>query len=348
MPTTAAANAYDTGQSYVRLFQDDVMPGTCGIVLERERCNSDFRTVHQWRGDDSADASIASWLADGDIASHKSDWNGAYVTKNGWAADPTFGWWYTAGAVSIAIDMPRTQPTSDYLAHYVGELTRHPDATPEGFAGLISSTGSPFDKAQKLRRALDATIPVTPFPVFSSGTGAAGAARLGVYNATLLELVDNPYALSRPESRAFAALLLAELERRHHEYADGLSLASLQAAVNADIPADPQLLNTLWRRPLSTQILNMKWPADVRSALLLGQLVAQVAYNAAVLKDPSADSSFRGILAQLRRWPAMTELIRADLAALQTLPSVSNGGSWKAINQAATSATLDLMGAASE
>lgn len=346
-PAPAALAAYGVGQSYVRLFQDSIMPGTCGIVLEREQCGADFHAVQGWRGSDPTDASIAKWLADGDVASHTSDWNGSSVTDKAWQDDPTFAWWYTAGAISIAVDQPRSQVTSDYLAHYVGELTRHPAAAPASFAGLIAPGESPYDRTRPLRRALDAAVPMVSYPVVSLGTGATATARLGVYVATLLELVDNPLALSRPQSRAFAAALLAELEGRHREYADGLSLASLQAILQADIPTDPRALDASWRRPLSSQTLNMKWPQAQRYALVFGQLVAQTAYNAAVPKDSAADASFRAALAHIT-WPGMSDRLRSDVAALAKVPSASGGGSWTAINQAATRATLDLTSAAAQ
>ncbi len=345
MPTTEAADAYGVGQSYVRLFQDSVMPGTCGIVLERTRCRADLQIVRKWRGNDSTDASFAQWLADGDSSLHTSDWNGYYIAERAWIEEPTFAWWYTGGIVSIAIDQPKIQGTADYLSHYLGELVHHPNTTPLGFQDLILRSGTPFEQAQPLARALDAAIPVAPYPAPSFGAGLTAAAQLGAYLATLMELVDNPLALSRPESRAFATLVLTELGRRHRELSDGLSVAELQNAVTEDIPSDPEQLNAQWREPLTTQEINTKWPEPVRYALLLGQLVAQVAYNAAVLKDAKADASFRGAIAQLPRWPAMTERTRSDIAALQSVPYASNGGSWKEINQLATRATLDLTGA---
>jgi hypothetical protein len=343
VPTTAAISAYGVGQSYVRLFQDSVMPGTCGIVLERARCNADFHAVQQWRGNDPTDASFAKWLEDGDISSHPKDWNGSYIPEKGWAEDPTFAWWYTAGAVSVAIDQPRDEATSEYLAHYVDELARHVGAIPEGLQGVIPSSGTPFERALPLQHALDAAIPPTPYPAPSFATGLTGTAQLGAYVSTLQELVDNPLALSRPESRAFAAVVLAELERRHRQLSDGLSVAGVQAAVNAEIPSDPERLDALWRQPLSAQIVNMKWPDGPRNALLLGAAVAQVAYNAAVLKDSSADSSFRSVLARLPPWPGTTERVRSDIAALRHVPYAARGGSWEDINKAAARATLDLI-----
>ena len=116
----------------------------------------------------------------------------------------------------------------------------------------------------------------------------------------------------------------------------------MQALVDGDIPLDLAQLDALWREPLSSQILNTKWPGEERKALLLGMLTAQLAYNAAVLKDAGFDATYRGVVAQLSSRTAMPESMRADIAALKAIPFASGGGSWKDINEAATRATLDL------
>ncbi len=342
-PPAAALSAYNVGQSYARFVQDVTMPGTCGIALERERCNADFRAVRQWRGSDPTDASYSKWLADGGISLHPSDWNGSYVPEKGWSEDALFAWWYTAGVISIAIRQPRMEATSEYLAHYVTDLSLHPAASPEGFRGLLLSSGSPFERAQPLQQALDAAVPPAPYPAPSFGPGLIGAAQLGAYVSTLQQLVDNPLALSRPDSRAFAAIVLAELDRRHREFSDGLSVGGLQAEAGADIPSDPAQLDTLWRKPLTTQVVNTKWPDGPRKAILLGLLVAQVAYNAAVLRDSTADAGFRGAIAHLSPPAGMSQDMKSALAALQAIPYAARGGSWDQINKAATRATLEII-----
>lgn len=97
----STASAYGSGQAYVRFFQDVLSPGTRGIVLERERCNTDFRAVQQWRGGDPNDSSYARWLTDGDSALFTKGWNGSYISENGSAQNPAFAWGYTAGASRI-------------------------------------------------------------------------------------------------------------------------------------------------------------------------------------------------------------------------------------------------------
>ncbi|MGC1379960.1 MAG: hypothetical protein WA814_02910, partial [Candidatus Baltobacteraceae bacterium] len=72
-------------------------------------------------------------------------------------------------------------------------------------------------------------------------------------------------------------------------------------------------------------------------------LVAQVAYNAAALKDPSADATFRGALAVLPAWEGISAKTRADITALQGVPYASKGGKWEDINAAATAVVLDIV-----
>jgi len=342
-PDVDALGGYGVGQSYARLFQDTVLPGTCGIVLERDRCKSDLRTVQQWRGTDPTDAAYRRWLDSGDVSLKPSTWNGSYIPDKAWTEAPLFSWWYTMGVVSIAISQPRSEGADDYLAHYVGELAKHQDAAPQQYKDLILANGTPFGRAQPLQQAVDAAVPVLPYPAPTLGSGIASDARLGVYLATLQELVDSLLAVSRPESRAFASLVLRALESRHRQFSDGLSVAPLIAALQSDIPFDPEQLDKAWREPLAEKTINGKWPAATRMALLLGQVLAQVAYNAAVLKDTQSDATFRGALAQLPGWSGMSQGLRSEIAALQKLPSPASGGSWEQINSAATRATLDLV-----
>jgi hypothetical protein len=341
--TSADATAYGTGQSYVRLFQDSLMPAICGIVLERARCLDDFHTVQGWRGSDRSDAAWSVWLAAGDLSLHPTQWNGASITDQTWAQNPAFAWWYTAGAVSIAAAQPQVSMTGDYLAHYLDDLAGHATSAPPGFAGLIPSNGTPFERAGPLMQALNTAASPAPYPAVAFEPGTSGTIKLGIYVGTLLQLIDNPLALSRPDSRAFTGLVLSELQRRHAQYADGLSVVALQKAVDADIPADPQRLDAAWRQPLVAGALNLKWPAAARNAFLLGGAVAQVAYNAAVLKDPNSDSTFRNAIRQLGAMPALSPAIRTELSVLGALPSPNSGGSWANINAAATRATLDLV-----
>ncbi len=341
-PTTAAVTSYQRGEAYERLFQDiDLGPGTCGIVLERAQCASDLQLISSMRGQDPTDAQAQKWFASGDISLRVENWNGMYVPDKAWSDDPVFAWWYTAGVVSIAASLPKGGSLDEYLGHYAGELTKHASAAPDTSSKWVPN-GNTAAGLASVQSSLQQVFPVAPYPEPSFADGAAAYAQLGVYVGTLQQLVDNPATLSRPASRAFAGAVLARLQDLHAKFADGLSVAPLQTAVDQPIILDQNWINTTWRQPLVPSI-NMKWPEGPRKTFLIGNLMAQVAYNAAVLKDASADAQFRGAVVTLPTWDGISSKTRADIAALQSVPYQSKGGKWDDINSAATAVTLDIV-----
>ena len=93
-PATDDVRAYRLGQAYERSFEDFLMPGICGIVLERDRCRDDFATVRAF-GPRRNDDAIAAWLVDGDRDTRLKDWDGMQVSDRTWQSAPSFAWWYT-------------------------------------------------------------------------------------------------------------------------------------------------------------------------------------------------------------------------------------------------------------
>jgi hypothetical protein len=342
-PTTAATTAFGQGQAYERLYQDiNLSPGTCAIVLERARCNSDLQLIASLRGQDPTDALAQKWFASGDIALRVAKWNDVYVPAKTWSDDPAFAWWFTAGIASIAASIPQGHGTDEYVGSIADVLAKHSEAAPGSSPKWVPSGNTPFARLASVQSNLDEIFPVQAYPSARFARGPVSQAQLGVYVSTLQELVDNPFALSRPESRAFAAAVLARLQEVHVKYADGLTAAPLQAAVNEPIVADRESLNATWRQPLS-QSINTKWPEGPRNAFLFGTLIAQVAFNAAVYKDADSDSRFRGVIATLPPWTGISAKTRADIVVLQSVPFAAKGGKWEGINAAATAATLDIV-----
>lgn len=340
-PATPATQAYAGGQAYERLFQDHVEPAICAIVLERPRCNDDFAMVAALRGADATDDAMRAWLATGDAASAPKDWNGLFVSDQAWRDQPETSWWYMAGMVSIAASLPQSSATVAYLRHVGDVLAAHDAVGPLSFRGLVSPGGSPFDRLKPLQTALWAQVPVTPYPLPAFRAESKADAQLGVYVSTFEELVDNPYGLSRPESRAFGLLMLTRLQRVNDEYGVKVSFAPVRAALADPIPDDPRLLDRLFRQSL-IHAVSPKWPEDRRNAYLLGALMAQVAYNAAVLHDAQADADFRGQFAAIPPYPGISTTVHADVVALLSLPNMYKGGTWPEINAAASKAALDI------
>jgi hypothetical protein len=331
--------AFSQGQAYERLFQDHIMPGTCGIVLERPRCLSDFRAIQSLRGNDPTDAAMEAWLATGDLTKAVKDWNGSYVPEKAWTETPDFAWWYTAGQVSIAASLPINDATTEYLAHLPDFIVAHAAAVPPDFKGLVAGSGSPFERLRPLQVALLKVVPTTAYPQTSFDNGVKGDAQLGAYLSTLQELVDNPLALSRPESRAFGLIVAQRLQSINDRYVTGASFSAVVTVLSGNIP-DPEGLNGA-RQALSNAV-STKWPRARREALILGAVAAQVAYNAAVLRDPQSDAEFRGAIGKIPPYEGMSAQVRADLAALKNLPATTKGGDWDAINAAASRAASDI------
>ncbi len=98
--------------------------------------------------------------------------------------------------------------------------------------------------------------------------------------------------------------------------------------VNQPIILNREWIDTTWRRPLS-QSINMKWPEGPRKAFLMGNLIAQVAYNAARSQDANSDAGFRGTMATLPPWEGINSKTRADIIALRSVPYASKGGKWE-------------------
>jgi hypothetical protein len=341
-PSPSALTAYSQGQAYERLFQDHVMPGTCGVVLERPRCNSDFRAIQALRGGDPTDSAMEAWLATGNLSLAVKEWNGMYVPDQAWTETPEFAWWFTAGQVSIATSLPDSSATADYIGHYADLLAAHNEAAPAEFRGMVSSTGPPVTRLQPLQAALLKAVPVEAYPEPAGAEGTKGDAQLGIYLSTLQELVDNPLALSRPESRAFGLVVARRLQAINDTYAAGSSLSSVTAALSGTIPSDHMQVEALLRQPLSNAV-STKWPLARRQACVFGSIVAQVAYNAAVLRDSQADATFRAVIARVPPYAGMSSRVATDLAALLNIPNAGKGGDWAAINAAASRTVTDIV-----
>ena len=323
--------AYAQGQAYERLFQDHLMPGTCGIVLERERCRADFQTIASLRPD-SADEAMGRWLASGDTWLAPKEWNGAFISDQTWSNDPITSWWYTAGIFSIAERSPRNPATESYLTSITDVLFKHASGAPSLYRNL--------DSARGLALALNSSVPPEMYPRVVFDAGSASYAQLGIYLSTLQELVDNPLALSRPESRAFGLAVLRKLQDVNATFGRSIAVADAEAVLSGDIPTDPAAINERLRTPLEAAGADMSWPEAQRQAFVLGALIAQVAYNAAVFKDVDTDRSFRRAIADLPPYQGISSDAVAAIKAMTTLKS----GDWAAISTSATAATLAIAG----
>jgi hypothetical protein len=340
-PDAANLSAYALGQSYERTFQDYLEPGTCGIVLERQRCRDDFAAVKEFVGTRKMDAQVSLWLKDGDLANRISAWEGAQIPDQTWKDHPSFGWWYVAGALSVAAEMPRRTGVDELVSSILDNLTKHADAAPQQFSGLIDAGGAPQDRAKRLLDALHAAVPPTAFPAVASIDGDAGYAQLGILSGCVGELIDNPMALSRPESRLFALAVVDKIEAFDRKLGGSYSFDNLRLHLRGIISSDNDTLTTDIRQPFGGWAEVLKGAPEQRDAYLFGTMTTQTAYNAAILKDKQADETFlRGFISQTKPYARMSDKAKAAVHKMQDVPY----GDWQNINAAATDATLAIMG----
>lgn len=333
LPANALApvDIYMQGQAYERLFQDFFMPATCGIVLERQRCSLDFQTLAPIRRPHPTDAAMKQWLEKGDVTLQPKEWYRIYVPDQEWSSNPTTSWWYTAGLLSVAESLPRTSAMRSYTDGIGEALLQHESIAPQQFRG--------FTSVGALQTSLNSSIPVAPYPQVTFGSGFAADAQLGIYLSTLQELVDNTFSLSRPDSRAFGLAVLQQLKVANARFGRKITIGSVAKILSGDIPTDPDSINQTLRIPLERMGADMSWPQAQRNAFLLGTLIAQVAYNAAVLKDADTDRNFRRTIASLPPYGG----ISSDTASAIKAVALPKPGDWAAINASASAATLAIV-----
>ncbi len=342
-PSVAASNAFEQGQAYERLLQDIVMsPGTCGIVLERGRCVADLATLQSMRSD-ATDSFVAKWFALGDVGLRVTTWNAISPLKGRWNTSPTVTWWYNAGIASIAASLPEAKHTADYVQRLADELEKHSADAPTAVASWMKPATSPFEQLENLQRHSQVFFPVQPYPLISFGEGAVSDAQLGVYTGTLIELITNPIALSRPETRAFATVILTKWQGIHSKLHDGITMAPVIAALKKPLPANREILDALFLKYISDDSLMANLPIARKRSIYLGMFAAQIAYNAAVFKDQEMNASFHEAENLMQLWPGISAPTRDAILALQQMPLTTQGGTWEATNAAATKATLAIM-----
>ena len=329
--------AYRTGQAYVRAFEDYLEPGTCAIVLERERCRADFHALRRLAGAREIDGLIESWLKDGDLDNRLQHWDGLAIPDATWRSDPAFAWSYAAGALSVAGGLPDDAPDRSFLGSIVAMLVKHADVAPVEYRDLIGTDASPFQRSRRLRESLAASFPDLAYPSLAAGDDAVGYARLGVAVATLQELVDNEIALSRSESRAFAFAILDRIDAINRNWSSSFSTAALRQTLNGDILRDEGWIDRELRQALVPWMTIFKTHPSERAAFFTGMFVTQAAYNAAVLKD----RQFGGARSAAS-FASESQLPKDLVATIDQVDRVPTD-SWPRINAAATAAVTAIV-----
>jgi hypothetical protein len=324
--------AVERGRSAGRAILLLRSPAACGIVALRARCMADVDTFLSGRGD-------ADFKDVPKVGPHPATGLRAYVTNGDrdgfdralfylntasspepmWKSDPAGAAAYDAGIEDVFFPAALGNMAFEYLSiGPVIDISKHlalipPDALPLDLAPLrvtvpeeASGLGSrlapgtvPF--AKSLVAALDAAVPGAPMATFSYPVGPAGDVMLGIATSTVYELTDSAPWASQPDAQRFFDEYLARLRVLAPERATEIGAVREKLRGGAGFRGPDAVSAT-------SQLFNKVMAASSgRQRVLLGVMAAQLAYNAAVFRDPQT--------------AGMCLRVLGGLDALDTLPS---------------------------
>jgi hypothetical protein len=198
--------------------------------------------------------------------------------------------------------------------------------------------GLPLDQIgsyeSTILKGLESVFPPQAYPHIVFGASPRGEAQLGVAIASLAELSEVPRFLAQPDAQGFVDATFAHLIETLP--GDGTRLQALRAdfAVGPEIdrlfrPDGPIVKLAALQRDLDRATLH---------AVLVGQLSAQAAFNAATYRDVKLSEQFRGEVESFDGVDAAAPGLATLRKALRR-PAATD---WPALNAAATAIVVRL------
>jgi hypothetical protein len=360
-PTQAERDAYETGRASARTVLVFQYPQICAIVLERPRCAHDLdlflARFPRFPANDAAQLRAA--FSSGDFSrldAHYREVKSAFVAETERVRDPHAAWLIEAGIASVEIPAALDQRSRTLAAPNAISLARNASAA-GSFRALVPAAA--IDAVAHARANLDGTVPLglpldqigsyestilaglervfppQAHPHIVFGASPRGDAQLGVAIASLAELSEVPRFLAQPDAQGFVDATFAHLIETLP--GDGTRLQALRAdfGVGPEIdrlfrPDGPIVKLAALQRDLDRATLH---------AVLVGQLSAQTAFNAATYRDVKLSEQFRGEVESFDEVDAAAPGLATLRKALRR-PAATD---WPALNAAAT-AIVDRLG----
>jgi len=329
-PTDQDRAAFLKGVQFQRVIDIFQNPRSCGIVLLRERCIADLHVVAGKAAETPEFQKEYGFAISGDISTYPPQLGEANSLgpseKLPWDSAPVASWLQAAGSAYVLSlgesDIIHQMFAMDYAGAVVfhaknaGQyvdlipLTLQKEAAEKGTkppqapaAGKMAMTSSPIALEQVplvqqiIVSNLGPVFPVEAQPRLATTPGLVGDARLGIYQATFNELGESPQVLLEPQTRAFA-LELIRLEISQGASADGWTANSLEQAVSTARSSDDvgAFFQAIQEKLNASYLQTLPMPR--RLVNVHGMLIAQGAYNAAVLHDSNFDGLVRSQIAQ--------------------------------------------------
>ncbi len=353
VPTQSEREAYETGRASARTVLVFQYPQVCAIVLERPRCSRDLdRFLARFPRFPAADAArLRAAFANGYFAKldmRYGEIDTTFVAEPERLKDAHAAWLIEAGIASVEVPAALDQvhqvmalPNALALARDAGaagsfrslvpdaivDAEAHVTPDPKGTVPL----GLPVDQALTYQAAivktLAATFPPQAFPHIAYAQGRRGDAQLGVAVATLMELSEVPRMLAQPDAQHFVDETFVRLIETSPVDATRLQ------ALRADFAVGPEIDRLYRSGGAIEKLIAVQRHLDQGTlrALLVGQLSAQLAFNADVYRDVKFSNTFRS---QVERFDDADASV-PGLDRLRAALRVPAAKDWPRINAAA-------------
>lgn len=365
VPTASDRASFSVGQAkqrVIEMFQD---PRMCGIVLLRQRCLADVEALVPTQTDAAQIEHLRAFAQYGDMDRYDSKWaevNVVLLPDSFWQKDPVATWLQAAGILlqsDSELEGPMKvimeSPTYGDMARYANAARPYGSLVPGDLIAAAAKApadsnvagvpvaSAPLDLTQVqhlhdiLIPRLKALFPSAAQPAVLSAPSLKGDMQLGAYVATANEMFESPTLFLQPSSRAFLSAVSVRLAQVQPDAASAEQARIVaQRFLTVAGPDAWKSVHADWH--VATNKAAAALQGHRKEAFFGGMMAAQVAYNAAVLKEASAANDQMGFIA------AWTSADR-DLPGLATkraaLSAVAHGD-WHGLNRAATDLTLSL------
>jgi hypothetical protein len=302
-------------------------PRFCGIALFRERCIADVDTYLRGRGDTDFGqiphigphpaTGLRAFVANGDRDGYDTalSWiNNVQAVPQQWKANPRDAALYDAGVLDVFLAaagsneltaMTMAAPAAD-LAVHASDIPN--DALPVDVAPLRAlhmtrpNVGHILPFARDLTVAVRRGFPVDPIFVLPPVDSPCADAQLGLASQSLGELMHAPFWLGQIDIQRF----VATVAERYDELLPGDPPASADLRARSQIDASYDAAAALAAGQALSTRLGKQLPTLRFQRFVLGIAVGQIAYGAAISRNPSAA---RTLLDSVAASPALDDAI---------------------------------------
>jgi hypothetical protein len=323
-------------------------PRGCGIALRHDRCVADVDTFLNGRGDGDFTnvpkigphpaSGLRAFVANGDRDGFDFalGWiNNRQATADQWKTNPRDAALFDAGILDVFQAAAGPEQTRQMLgAAPAADLAMHAeqipaDALPIDLAPVRALHMTrpnalvvlPF--TQDLVRALRTRVPPAPFAGVPSAATPQGEAALGVAVATAAELMEAwPWGL-QGDAQQYTAALADRLDAVVPPPGRP-AVATFRTDVQSGPSFDPRRAGEALTSALA--VFTTAGPRERGLRVGLGSAAAQLAYNAAIPRDPAAAGNFLTVLGGT---PTLDEAIPGWRAARAEAATI-NASDWLA------------------